>query len=139
MLQREEEMGTDSEAIEGVLRRYASAVNGGDFESWIGLWASNGCQMPPGVPSRVGVEAIRNAMQPNFETMSLNIDLISIDEMQVFGDLGLTRCTYSLEATPKEGGDTVAIEPNGKALTLYRRQADGSWKIAYDCFNSSVS
>jgi ketosteroid isomerase-like protein len=132
-------MGTDSEAIKDVLRRYASTVNDGDFESWIGLWESNGCQMPPGVPCRVGVEAIRRAMQPNFESMNLTLDLVSIDEAPVFGDLGLTRCTYSLEATPKEGGDTIAVEPNGKALTLYRRQGDGSWKIAYDCFNSNVS
>lgn len=132
-------MGTDSEAIKEVLRRYASTANDGDFESWIGLWDANGCQMPPGIPCRIGVETIRKAMQPDFDAMNLKLDIVSIDEATVFGDLGLTRCTYSLKGTPKAGGDAVPIEPDGKALTLYRRQTDGSWKIAYDCFNSNVS
>ena len=132
-------MGTDHEAIKDVLRRYASTINDGDFESWMGLWTSDGCQMPPGVPCRLGADAIRKAMQPTFDTMNMTLELVSIDETPVFGDLGLTRCTYSLQVTPKGGGDTVAIEPNGKALTLYRRQTDGSWRIAYDCFNSNVS
>ena len=37
----------------------------------------------------------------------------------------------------KAGGETIAM-PDGKALTLYKKQADGSWKIAYDCFNANV-
>lgn len=132
-------MGADSEAIKDVLRAYAATCNDGDFESWMALWDSQGCQMPPGSPSRIGVGAIREAMQPSFETMKLKLDLVSIDEAVVSGDLGLTRCTYSLEGTTKEGADTIAIESDGKALTLYRRQSDGSWKIAYDCFNSNVT
>ena len=131
-------MGPDSEAIKDVLRRYGALCNEGDFESWIALWDGEGRQMPPDAPSRVGVDAIREAMEPAFENMDLEFDLVSIDEAAVFGDLGLTRCTYSLRATPKEGGDTIGVMPDGKALTLYERQSDGSWKIVYDCFNSNV-
>ena len=94
--------------------------------------------MPPDAPSRVGVDAIREAMAPAFENMDLEFELVSIDEATVFSDLGLTRSTYSLRATPKEGGDTIGLMPDGKALTLYERQSDGSWKIVYDCFNSNV-
>ena len=131
-------MKSDAETINEVLRSYAAFCNDGDFESWIALWDPHGCQMPPDAPSRVGVDAIRTAMQPAFEGMNLKLDLRTIDEVTVFGNLGLTRCTYSLTATPKQGGDTVGVMPDGKALTLYRRQSDGSWKISYDCFNSNV-
>ena len=131
-------MGQDSEAIKDVLRRYGALVNEGDFESWIALWESDGRQMPPDAPSHVGVDAIREAMEPVFKSMDLEFHLVSIDEATVFGDLGLTRCTYSMSATPKEGGGTVGVMPDGKALTLYARQSDGSWKIAYDCFNANV-
>jgi len=55
------------------------------------------------------------------------------------GDFGLTRCKYTLKMTPKAGGETINAMPEGKALTLYERQSDGSWKIAFDCFNSSVA
>jgi ketosteroid isomerase-like protein len=40
--------------------------------------------------------------------------------------------------TPKEGGDRIEAMPDGKALTLYERQSDGTWKIVCDCFNSNV-
>jgi ketosteroid isomerase-like protein len=134
----EVEMETDTEAITAVLRKYAAYCNSGDFESWIALWEVNGCQMPPDAPSRVGVDAIRKAMQPAFEGMNLKLDLVNVDEATVFGDIGLTRCRYSLTATPKGGGDAIALMPDGKALTLYRRQSAGSWKISYDCFNANA-
>ena len=70
--------------------------------------------------------------------MNLDIAIVSIEDAKVHGDLGLTRCTYTLKATPKAGGETINAMPDGKALTLYGRQSDGSWKIVYDCFNSNV-
>ena len=103
------------------------------------LWDSAGCRMPPDAPSRVGIDAIRQGMEPAFTNMNLELDLRSIDDASVFGAMGLTRCTYSLGATPKQGGDRVEVMPNGEALTLYKRQSDGSWKIVSDCFNSNVA
>ena len=132
-------MATDADAIKAVLQSYAAHCNSGDFESWIGLWDPNGRQMPPNAPSCVGIDAIRKAMEPPFKTLNLELMLKSIEEATVFGDLGLTRCNYSLKGTPKEGGDAIGIMPDGKALTLYKKQADGSWKIVYDCFNSNIS
>ena len=131
-------MGSDTEVIENILRRYGASCNDGDFETWISLWAAEGRQMPPDAPARIGVEAIREAMEPVFVSMDLGFELVSIDEARVIGDSGLTRCTYSLSATPKEGGDSIGIMPDGKALTLYEKQPDESWKIMYDCFNSNT-
>lgn len=102
------------------------------------MWTTDGCQMPPGAPSRIGLDAIREGMQPLFDEMDFDFELLDIEEASVFGDLGLTRCRYSLRATPKGGGETVDVMTDGKALTLYRRGPDGSWKIAYDCFNSNI-
>ncbi len=131
-------MGADEQAISDVLRRYGELVDTGDFESWMALWTADGRQMPPGAASRVGVAAIREGMQPGFDSMDFDFVLADIEEASVFGDLGLTRCIYSLRATPKEGGETVDLMADGKALTLYQRQSDGSWKISYDCFNSNI-
>ena len=78
-------------------------------------------------------------MKPGFDAMDLDITINTIEEAKVYGDLALTRCTYTLKMTPKAGGDEIVSEPDGKALTLYERQADGSWKIIYDCFNSNVA
>jgi uncharacterized protein (TIGR02246 family) len=134
-----EPMEADSAAIKEVLNQYAVAVNSGDFDLWLSLWADDGVQLPPGAPARVGKEQIREGMGPAFDGMNLDITIDSLEEAKVYGNLGLTRCTYTLNATPKAGGAEIVIEPDGKALTLYERQPDGSWKIAYDCFNSNVA
>lgn len=128
----------DINAIKEVLNRYAVSINNGDFELWISLWADDGVQLPPDTPARIGKEQIREAMNPIFEQMTPDIAIISIWSAKVYGDLGLTCCNYTLDLTPKAGGETIHAMRDGKALTLYKRQSDGSWKIFRDCFNSNV-
>ena len=130
-------MGDDITAINEVLNKYAVGCNTGDFDLWISLWADDGVQLPPDTPVRIGKEQIGEAMKPAFDQMNVDIT-IHIEEAKVYGDLGLTRCTYTLKMTPKAGGETINAMPDGKALTLYERQSDGSWKIKYDIFNSNT-
>jgi uncharacterized protein (TIGR02246 family) len=122
-----------------MLNRYALITNAGDWDRWISLWADGGVQMPPDAPARIGKEQIRAGMKPLFDQLDLDIVIHSIEDARVYGDLGFTRCIYTLKATPKAGGETIDAMPDGKALTLYARQPDGSWKIVYDCFNSSAA
>jgi ketosteroid isomerase-like protein len=75
-------------------------------------------------------------MKPAFDQFILKIAITSEMEAKVSGNLGFARCTYTLSMVPKAGGET--IEYDGKALTILEKQADGSWKIARDCFNSNV-
>ncbi|UCE39007.1 MAG: hypothetical protein JSW00_07240, partial [Thermoplasmata archaeon] len=96
-----------------------------------------GVQMPPDAPARVGKEQIRENMKPVFDQFNMEA-AVDIFEGKVYGDLGLTRCNGTLDLTPKAGGETIHATPDGKALTLYERQSDGSWKIVYDCFNSNI-
>ena len=77
-------------------------------------------------------------MKPAFDQMDLDLAIHSIQDVKVYGDIGLTRCTYSLTMNPKAGGETIDAMRDGKSLALYERQSDGSWKIVYDCFNSSA-
>jgi len=128
----------DIAAIKEKLNQYGVACNTGDFDLWISLWADDGIQMPPGAPARIGKEQIQEGMKPLFDQMTLDIAITSIEGAKVYGDLGLTHCNYTLAVTPKAGGETIIAMPDGKALTLYERQTDGSWKIVYDCFNSNA-
>jgi uncharacterized protein (TIGR02246 family) len=134
----DEEKKRDINAIKEMLSQYADGCNTGDFDLWISLWADDGVQMPPDIPVRIGKEQIREGMKPAFDQMNLEIAITSIDEARVYGGLGLTRCKYTLKMTPKESGETIDAMPDGKALTLYERQPDGSWRIVYDCYNSNV-
>ena len=133
----DEKKMSDTNAVKEILKNYAKGCNTGNFDQWMSLWADNGVQMPPNTPARIGKEQIREGMKPTFDQFNLKIE-VDIKEAKVHGDNGLTRCTYTLEITPKAGGETIYAEPDGKALTIYERQSDGSWKVVYDCFNSNV-
>ena len=126
-------------AIKQILEKWEATINAGDFEGWISLWANDGVQMGNGGPSRSGVKQITADMKPSLEQFIYSLKIFSVEEARVFGDIGLTRCRFSLTLTPKTGGDKIIAEPDGKALTIYQRQSDDEWKVIYDCFNSNVS
>ena len=129
----------DIAAIKDVLNQYAKVYNTGDFDIWKSFWADDGVQMPPDALARVGKKQIQEHMKSVFDEMNLEVTITSIEDAKVSGDLGYTRCNYKLVATPKAGVKVDYAPPYGKALTLYERQSDGSWKIVYDCYNSSPS
>jgi len=124
-------------AIEKVLNQYAVAVNTGDLELYLSLHTDDVVKMPPNAPATFGKEELRANMEPLFDDFTCEMT-INGEETQVDGDLGYSWCTYTLSITPKAGGETIIAEPDGKALGIYKRQADGSWKLSHDCYNSNV-
>jgi len=88
--------------------------------------------MPPNEPAQIGKEQIRAKMKSLFDQLIAKI-AITNKEARIAGDLAFSRGIFTLSMTPKTGGETVKV--TGKYLTILERQADGSWKIARDCFN----
>jgi ketosteroid isomerase-like protein len=124
-------------AIEDVLNQYAVAMNTGDLELYLSLHTDDIVKMPPDAPATFGQEELRANVKPLFDDFTLEIAIYP-EETHVDGDLGYSWCTYTFLMTPKAGGETIIAEPDGKALGIYKRQADGSWKLSHDCFNSNV-
>ena len=135
MILLEKRNKADTAAIKEKINQYAVTVNAGDFEGWISLWTDDGIQLYPGAPARIGKEQIRAGMKPAFDQFILKM-AITNKELRVSGDLGFARGTYTESMIPKAGGQ--AEKYDGKYLTILERQADGSWKVARDCFNSNV-
>ena len=51
------------------------------------------------------------------------------------GDLGYTSGTYDLSFKDASG---KTISDKGKYLTVWKKEADGSWKVLFDMFNSDL-
>jgi len=51
------------------------------------------------------------------------------------GDVAYSYGTYASSAT---GPDGKPMQDKGKYVTVYRKQADGSWKAVVDTFNSDL-
>jgi len=122
----------DISAIKEIWRQYAATIDAGDFEGWISLWMDDGIQMPPDTPARIGKEQIRKGMKPAFDQFILKMGITN-KETTISGDFGFARGTFTETLIPKAGGEAEKYE--GKYLTIFEKQMDGSWKIARDCFN----
>ena len=125
----------DEAALVAMGDKYVENVNSGDVATYMTAWAEDGIQMPPNAPSVYGKENIWQAMIPVFDNFHTKMS-INTEETKVTGDWGYARGTYLFDLKPKAGGDPIHVD--GKFLTIYQRQHDGSWLIIRDCFNSNV-
>ena len=125
----------DIAAIDEVLFQYGIASSTGDLELYMSLHTDDIVKMGPDAPTVYGQEALRAGTKFFFDNFT--VDGASFpEETYVDGNMGFTRGNYTLTITPKAGGDPFYVD--GKYLTIFKRQADGSWKIARDCYNSNV-
>ena len=91
--------------------------------------------LAPEVPIALGWEASR-AVFANLEALpgySLAWSPMTADVGSA-ADLGYTIGTYHMQLPDGQGN---GVEIDGKYLSVWRRQPDGSWKIAVDMFNSN--
>lgn len=126
--------GTDLAAIAAVRHAEAAAVVTGD--TMMTYATDDVVIMAPGVPMIVGVGAARSWRAGTRARM--NIHLLTYDEPRVTlaGDWAIERYTGLLLASPADGGPmgTSAM----KGVHVYRREPDGSWKLAVDVWNGDV-
>ena len=129
----EGESEADVEAIQVIWNIYSTARVVGDADVWLSLWDEEGIKMPPGAPAR-SKEVLDKVVPDAFASGSVSSMNIYPEEINVVGNWAYTRGTYDSERVVE--GKAVRVE--GKFLTILKRQADGTWRIYRDCFNSSV-
>jgi ketosteroid isomerase-like protein len=124
----------DAAAIEAIREAEEAAAVSGDFNAMGALFASDAISMPPNETAIVGADAIRAWAEGFMGAFTIGLDSYTTDDVKVDGDLAVEYYTGVWTLTPVEGGDAT-IETL-KGLHVLERQADGSWKIVYDIFNS---
>ena len=118
----------DVDAIKALFAPFSTIVASGDLEGWLNLFTDDIVFMAPNSPITKGKDAIRGRAKRHFEQFDME-ETISIDEIEVSGELAFMRYSYKFKITPKAGGETD--HANGKALAILKRQADGSWRCSH--------
>lgn len=115
----------DEAAIPEVWSTYSTARVAGDAETWLGLWDKEGIRMPPGAPA-VDFATFAPGTPDLFANPPASME-ITAEEVVVTDDWAYSRGTF-----------TVNDAVEGKCLTIFRRQDDGSWRIYRDAFNMNA-
>jgi len=102
-----------------------------DLEQFASSLSAEATFYAPGAPAHRGIAAFTRAFSELSKVPGFSLTWIA-DRADVSngGDLGYSTGTYT--ATFCE------ITDRGKYLTIWRKQADGSWKVIEDMFNSDV-
>lgn len=84
-----------------------------------------------------GMAAIKAALKPMVADKGFSITFSS-DKVDVAksGDLGYSQGTYSMTSTSPKS--KKVFSEKGKYVTVFKKQADGSWKAVSDIFNADA-
>jgi ketosteroid isomerase-like protein len=126
----------DKAAVDAVRNQEMSALNSGVVDSMIVVYSDDIVMMPPNEAAVTGSAALRTWIDTTFKQVTMTGRYIS-SSVEVSGDLAVDHYTAELTVTPKAAGATPMTE-SIKGLHVLRRQADGSWKITQDIWNSDA-
>ena len=124
--------GTDP-ALTRAHEDYLAAINANDAAAVLALLTDDAVYLPPNAPAGAGKAAIRPWLEGYFAAYRTHWEKAT-RELVAAGDWALEYAAERVTDTPVAGG--AAVEDVCKGLIVYRRQPDGTWKVAKDIWNS---
>jgi uncharacterized protein (TIGR02246 family) len=114
-------------AIRAALTQWMADFNAGRAEKVCDLFAPDLVAQYRGQPER-GWDALCDLLKRSLADRDKSYSYaLAIREILVEGDLAVVRLTWTLKVRGKDAAETTSVEPG---IDIFRRQADGSWKIS---------
>ena len=126
----------DVAAIHAADTAFSSVVATGDAAGIAGMYLADASLMPPNTATIVGRDGIQKFWGGFVDAYRIKLTLVA-DEVEGRGDLAYWRGRYIFDLTPKAQGQAPSRD-EGKSLAIYRRQADGTWRLAVDMYSSDL-
>jgi ketosteroid isomerase-like protein len=126
--------GADAAALRQELmdadRAFARSTADKGSEGWIAWFAEDGMIVTAEGPLAKGRKAVHDLTAPFLNDPGVTFTWEPEQaEASAGGDMGWTVGSYRVQAT---GADGQPMERTGRYVTVWQRQADGSWKVALD-------
>ena len=110
----------------------STAAAGKDTAVWLAILADDVVLMPANAPAIVGRAAAEQYFRGFPPFKDLRVEPIEIEGR---GDLAYVRGRYSIVVTPPGGPEQ---RDAGKYIEIWRKQADGTWKMTRDISTSDL-
>jgi len=112
---------------------YVEAINSNDVGRMLDMLTDDVVFMAPGTPVFVGKDAIRPWLEGYVAWAHTHWDK-PVRELVVHGDWAFERYDWASTDTPHDGSGVVT--DSGWGLLVYRREADGVWRVARDAWGT---
>jgi ketosteroid isomerase-like protein len=132
-------MGAEAQDLRQTLmdvdRAFNKATSAKGIDGWVEFAADDAVFMPEGVDFVRGKEAVRKFYTPMFSRKGFSLTWEPIEAIvAASGDLGYTFGRWRSTSINAEG---KPVTGQGKYLTIWKKQKDGSWKAAVDVGNTT--
>ena len=128
-MKHQEDLATVWAGVEDTNARFMEAFNQRDAAAAIALYTEDAILFPPGHDMVKGLQPIQEFLAAYIETNVLSDLLLTSLDVQAGGDFAV--------GTVNVQGLTSGYE--GKALVVWKKQDDGSWKLYRDMWSSNHS
>ena len=125
------------QAIEQVNADFAVGLKGGDPARLAAHYDAEALAMPPGQPAARGTAEIQKMFTDMFAAITISDFSLNIDDLVVKEDMAIETGTMTMTMQPKQPGAPVMTDKS-KYVVVWKKQADGSWKLWRDIFNSDT-
>jgi ketosteroid isomerase-like protein len=126
----------DEQAIRETDMAWAKVGAAKDLERVLAFFTDEASEFPPNAPIATGKEARRKVWSEYFATPGFAFSWQPTKvEVSRGGDLGYSMGTYELTTHDPTG---KPVTDRGKYVTVWKKQADGTWKVVADIFNSDL-
>lgn len=120
----------DEATLRTLIKDWAASAQAKDAAKFVSFYADDAVVMMAGAPDIRGIAAIREGipamMQDPAFALSFEPDSVVVSRS---GDLAYETGPYTMTMT---GPDKKPATEKGHYVAIWRRQADGSWKVAVD-------
>lgn len=122
-------MNADEQAIRNLVAQWHRATAAGDGDTVLGLMSEDVVFLVPGKPPMKGRSIFEKGMRGLLKSHRVD-STGEIQEVEVSGDLAYCWTLLTVRVTPLSGGD--ANMRSGSALSIFRKQTNGSWALERD-------
>jgi len=127
----------EGEKLMQLSREWSKSANTDSIEKTLSFWADDAVVMSPGQPSLKGKDAIRQMVASSSKIPGFKISWEPLSVVvSKSGDLA-----YMLEQNQITVNDSLGhpLTEHNKNVTIWRKDADGSWKNVVDIWNADPS
>ena len=126
---------TDANAIRDLDTQWSKTAGANDVDGAVSYYADDASLMPPNAPAASGKAAIR-AVWAGILVPGNSVSWLA-DKVEVGRSSDLAYSTGEYQATMKDAQGKAEMD-RGKYVEVWKKQADGKWKVVADMFNSDL-
>jgi ketosteroid isomerase-like protein len=124
------------QALRDLDTQWSKDAGAKDLDKTVSYYAEGATVMPPNASAAMTKEAIRSAWKEMLTTPGAAISWKATKvEVTKAGDFAYVSGTYEEAMTDASG---KPVNDRGKYVEIFKKQADGTWKVVADIWNSDL-